>query len=79
MYVMKRTTIFLDEPLLTRAQRLAAREGRSFASVVREALVTYLDVRPAAQGLPRIAGAFESGFRDTSERVDELLWADPDE
>ncbi|MFQ5704600.1 MAG: ribbon-helix-helix protein, CopG family [Gemmatimonadales bacterium] len=74
---MKRTTIFLDEPLLARAQRLAEREGRSFASVVREALAIYLDVRPATPGLPSIAGAFESGCRDTSENVDELLWSDP--
>ena len=76
---MKRTTIFLDEPLLARAQRLAAREGRSFASVIREALATYLDARPSTPGLPSVAGAFGSGFRDTSERVDELLWSDPHE
>ena len=37
------------------------------------------DARPAAPGLPSIAGAFESGCQDASERVDELLWTDPHE
>ena len=74
---MKRTTIFLDEKLQHRLQRLAERQGTSFASVVREALALYV-ARPARVAvLPSVAGRFASGTSDTSERVDELLWPDP--
>ena len=76
IYVMKRTTVFLEEALLRRARQLARREGRSFAQVVREALAQYLAAgRP--RRLPSIAGKYRSGYTDTSERVDELLWKDP--
>jgi hypothetical protein len=79
MYVMKRTTVFLDESLLTRAQRHARRQGVSFATVVREALSQYL-AQPAPAGkLPSVAGRFASGTADTADRVDELLWRDPHE
>ncbi|MDX2192310.1 MAG: hypothetical protein NW201_03080 [Gemmatimonadales bacterium] len=77
---MKRTSFFLDEHLLRDAQALAEREGKSFAWVVREAMVAYLNQRqrPSEPGrLPSIAGQFASGASDTSERVDELLWRDP--
>ncbi|MFN0178527.1 MAG: type II toxin-antitoxin system VapB family antitoxin [Gemmatimonadales bacterium] len=75
---MRRTTIFLDEALLKRAQRYAARHDKSFAQVVREAMTAYL-----AEGgimktkLPSLAGKFASGRADISEKVDELLWKDP--
>ncbi len=74
---MKRTTIFLDDKLRRRLQRLAARRGTSFAHLVREALAQYV-ARPGGSGtLPSIAGRFASGEHDTSARVDELLWRDP--
>ena len=77
MYVMKRTTIFLDERLLALAQRRARQNGVSFATLVREALGEYL-ARPKDTGrVPSIAGRFASGAGDASERVDELLWKDP--
>lgn len=82
MYVMRRTTVFLEEALLKRARRLADRDGKSFAQVVREALAAYVAAGPAGQrdaasALPSVAGLFDSGHTDTSERVDELLWKDP--
>ena len=74
---MKRTTMFIDEALLRRLQRLAQRQGVSYATLVREALTLYL-ANPRAGGvLPSIAGRFSSGDTDTSVRVDELLWRDP--
>jgi predicted transcriptional regulator len=78
MYVMERTTVFLDKLLLRRARQLARREGKSFAAVVREALAVYVASaeRPASR-LPGVAGRFASGHADTSERVDELLWQEP--
>lgn len=77
MYVMKRTTVFLDETLLARAQRYARREGVSFATVVREALSEFLAQPRGASPVPSVAGRFRSGGEDTSERADELLWRDP--
>ena len=74
---MRRTTIFLDEKLQARLQRLAERKGTSFAQLVREALAQYL-VRPEGRSaLPSVAGRFASGTSDTSSRTDELLWRDP--
>lgn len=77
MYVMKRTSLFLDDKLLRRLQRAAAREGVSVASLVREAVARYL-AEPATSGtLPSVAGRFSSGMSDTSSRTDDLLWKDP--
>jgi hypothetical protein len=77
MYVMKRTTVFLDDSLLLRAQRRARRQGVSFATLVREALSQYL-AQPGQGGtVPSIAGRFASGTSDTAERADDLLWTDP--
>jgi len=74
---MKRTSLFLDEKLLRGLRRLAAREGVSVASLVREAVSTYLQ-NPVAKGrVPDIAGRFASGHEDTANRTDELLWRDP--
>ena len=75
---MKRTTVFLEENLLVKAQRYARKNGVSFATLVREALATYLATgNTATARLPSFAGQFESGRSDTSSRVDELLWSDP--
>jgi hypothetical protein len=77
MYAMRRTTLFIDDKVLRRAQRAARARGVSFATVVREALALYLS-RPDAPGnVPAIAGRFTSGHDDTADRADELLWNDP--
>jgi hypothetical protein len=76
MYAVKRTSLFLEESLLRRARELARREGRSLAHVVREALAQYLANGPVRK-LPSIAGKYRSGYTDTSERAEELLWQDP--
>jgi plasmid stability protein len=71
---MKRTTVFLSEALERELQLHAAREGRSTASVVREALSEYVAQRRVAGKLPSFAGAFSSGRSDTAERHEELLF-----
>ena len=74
---MKRTTVFLEEKLQQRLQKLASRRGTSVAQLVREALAEYV-ARPAGvAALPSVVGRFASGNSDTSERVDQLLWKDP--
>lgn len=79
MYVMRRTSLFLDEQLIKRMQKLARSRGVSFATLVREALAQYAAQAQPSSGIPSIAGRFESGTNDTSERVDELLWRNPHE
>lgn len=76
---MERTSVFLDKALLRRTREYARREGKSFAAVVREALAAYI-ATPAQSSsrLPSVTGRFASGRSDTSERVDELLWSEPD-
>lgn len=77
IYAMRRTTIFVDEKVLRQAQRVARRQGMSFATLVREALARYLAHPETGAALPAIAGRFSSARHDTAERVDELLWRDP--
>lgn len=73
----KRTSIFVDDALLQRAQRLARKQGVSFAVVVREALAAYVASPRGTPGLPSVAGRFTSGHSDTAENADDLLWQDP--
>ena len=71
---MKRTTIFLDEPLERRLKQKARREGKSFAQCVREAVTAYLAPLGEKRPLPSITGMFSGEPpHDTSERVDEIL------
>jgi hypothetical protein len=78
MYVMRRTTLFLDDRTQKQLRQLARKRGTSVAQLVREALALYI-ARPATPGaaMPSVAGRFTSGTSDTSERVDDLLWRDP--
>jgi hypothetical protein len=71
---MKRTTIFVPEALERDLQLYARREGKPAAAVVREALTAYLSRSRAVAALPSFAGAFDSGFTDTAERHEDLLF-----
>lgn len=74
---MKRTTIFLPEQTVKQLQRAAQRRHVSTATLIREAVATYLSTPRSAGAIPSIAGQFASGSGETSEHVDELLWEDP--
>lgn len=71
---MKRTTIFVPEALERDLQLYARREGKATAAVVREALAAYMAQRCPAAELPSFAAAFDSGFTDTAERHEEILF-----
>jgi hypothetical protein len=71
---MKRTTIFVPEALERELQLYAARERKSTASVVREALAEYVAKHRVPGTLPSFAGAFSSGYADTAERHEGLLF-----
>ncbi|MDH3405061.1 MAG: ribbon-helix-helix domain-containing protein [Acidobacteriota bacterium] len=69
---MKRTTIFLEEPLERDLKARAEREGRPMAALVREALREYMAAEAVPR--PRFVGAGRSGHRDTAERHEALLF-----
>jgi hypothetical protein len=71
---MKRTTVFLDEPLLRRLKQKARAEGKSFARCVREAVAAYVAEPKGPRPLPSWVGMFKGGPPDNlSERVDEVV------
>ncbi len=74
---MRRTSLFLDEQVIKRMQKVADDRGVSFATLVREALAQYVAKAAPPAELPSFAGRFKSGKKDTSVRVDDLLWSDP--
>ena len=68
---MKQTTIYLPDELKQRLTAAAAQDGRSEASIVREALEVALSLRQVRPSLP----LFEDDWGDPTwaERVDEVL------
>lgn len=75
--LMKRTSLFLDDRIMSDIKRLAAKRGVSVATLVREALASYVAEPGKKSALPSIAGRFSSGKRGTASRVDDYLWRDP--
>ena len=70
---MKRTTILADEKLIIGLKDLAQRRGTTVAGLVRDVLEEYVAKhRPRGQ-IPSFAGIGDSGRRDVSGRVDEML------
>jgi hypothetical protein len=74
---MKRTTIFVPEPLERDLQLYARRENKPVAWVVREALAEYLTMRGPKSTMPSFTGIGHSGRSDIAERHEELLWTEP--
>lgn len=72
---MKRTTIFVPEALERDLQLYARRKGVPTAAVVREALAAYIAHEQPAMQLPSFAAAFDSGFTDTAERHEEIVFS----
>ena len=68
---MKRTTIYLEPELEVLLKLETLRRKQPMAELIREALRSYLKQTPAQP--PPGAGAFESGHKDTAERVDHHL------
>ena len=74
---MKRTTIFVPEPLERDLQLHARREQKPVAWVVREALAEYLSSRRPASALPSFTAVGRSGRKDIAARHEALLWSNP--
>jgi predicted transcriptional regulator len=72
---MKRTTIFAEDYLLDEVKHLAKAQKTSVATVVREALTSYLAAHKPEQTTDLTFIAIgESGESDIAERHEELLW-----
>ena len=76
IYVMKRTTMYLEEDLDLQLKRLAETQGRSQAELMREALREYTNAHAPVRRVPDWVGIGASGVGDLSERTDELLFQD---
>lgn len=78
---MVRTQISLTEAQYVAVKGIAAERGISLSAVIRETVdnLVALSRRSAAEGLLSIAGTFDSGRTDVSERHDEFAWTVPDE
>ncbi len=70
MYGMKKTTVYLPEDLDAALKRASARQGRSEAEIIREAMRSFLESMPPPR--PRLP-LFRSGDPTLAERVDEEL------
>jgi hypothetical protein len=66
-----KTTVYLDADDYLRLKRIARREGRKTAELVREAVAEY--ARKRGRAAPRSVGAGRSGKGDLSERAEALL------
>jgi predicted transcriptional regulator len=71
-YMTSKTTIYLDPDDYRRLKRLARRQGRPAAELVREAVAEYAR-RHAPAAAPRSVGAARTKRRDLSERAEDLL------
>lgn len=67
---MKKTTVYLPEDLDIALKRVSARQERSEAEIIREAVRSFLESMP--QPRPRLP-LFRSGDPTLAERVDEEL------
>lgn len=67
-----KTTLYLDAHVYRRLKALAAKDGRTTAALVREAVAEYA-VRRAPARRPRSLGIGRSGRRDLGSRAEQLL------
>ncbi len=72
-YDMKRTTIFADEELLSEIREISAKEKKSVAEVMREAMENHVRKKRLKRKLSFLAIG-RSGRKDIAERHEELLW-----
>jgi len=72
MKPVTKTTVYLDAADYRRLKALARAEGRTTASLVREAVAEYA-ARHAVRKRPRSLSVARSGRGDLSERAEALL------
>jgi len=83
MSEMIRTQIYLSPEQHEQLKERGAKDNKTMASVIREAVDQYLvqvqspPVFPAADPLYDLIGIFDSGLNDVSANHDKYLYSDP--
>lgn len=72
---MKRTTIFADEALLKQVKQASARENKSVAQFLREALKSHVERQQPGADRFSFIGKYKSGRTDVAEKHEQLLWS----
>ena len=72
---MKRTTIFADDALLAQVKKASARENKSVAQFMREALKSHVDKQHPGADRFSFIGKYKSGRTDVAEKHEQLLWS----
>ena len=70
---MQRTTLTLPDELLIVLKREARRRDTSVSEIAREALIQHFGLADTGPRKLPFVGIGRSGYRDTSERIDEIL------
>ncbi|HZO25073.1 MAG TPA: CopG family transcriptional regulator [Chloroflexota bacterium] len=70
---MQRTTLTLPDELLIALKREARRRDTSVSEIAREALIQHFGLDATGPRKLPFVGIGRSGYRDTSERIDEIL------
>ena len=70
---MRRTTIFVDEDVLTRLREIAKRDDMTLSAAIRAALDRYVSRRQLKRSGLSLIGIGRSGRRDIAEHAEELL------
>ncbi len=73
-YEMKRTTIFAEQETWVELRKIARRDGRSVADLIREAVRRLIALRQRPGSVPSLLGVGRSGRRDVASKHEELLW-----
>ena len=73
---MRRTTIFADDALLDEVKQASARQNKSVAQFIREALQFHVARQRPAENRFAFIGKYKSGRPDVAQRHKELLWSD---
>ena len=68
---MQKTTVYLDAEIAVALRTMAESSKRSQAELIREALAQY--TQGAKRALPPGIGKYNSGRKDLSEEVEEIL------
>jgi hypothetical protein len=69
--MMVRTTVYLDQEIALALRQLAARQGRSQAELIRDALASY--TRRVVHPKPKGIGKYRSGEPDVAQRAKNIL------
>ena len=75
-HIVKRATIIADDALLAKVKQASARENKSGAQFMREALQSGVGKQQPATSRFSFTGQYKSSRSDVAERHEKRLWSD---